>query len=118
MNPRLRRRTTSSPAARRESLTPEGARAGGGQVQRWFGDGLTVPRGPADPPLPRGFAGSPTPSPVGWALCPPPAAAAPGLKGKAEPLYYPTTVGDTLVYELQFDGGQVMHSTEIVTEVE
>ena len=36
------------------------------------------------------------------------AAAAPALKGKAETLYYPTKVGDMLIYEMQFGGGRTL----------
>jgi hypothetical protein len=45
------------------------------------------------------------------------AAGAPALKGKVEPLYYPTRLGDKLVYEMQ-TGGAGTEITEVVTQVE
>jgi DUF3108-like len=46
------------------------------------------------------------------------AAAAPNLKGKGEPLYYPTKEGDKLVYEMQSPVATSMEITEVVTKVE
>lgn len=46
------------------------------------------------------------------------ASAAPALKGKGEPLYYPTKVGDKLVYELQSGGGPGNEVAETVTRVD